>query len=66
LRGRRCDSVAASIETRRAIDADALAKIALSGGPHVGACLAAVGAVALLQNSAGGLTQLGALVRAAA
>jgi len=65
LRGRRCDIFAASVETRRAVDADALAKIVLSGGPHVDACLAAVGAVALVQDSAGGLTQLGAAVRAA-
>jgi thiamine biosynthesis lipoprotein len=51
--------VSASVECRRAIDADALAKIVAGGGPRVAACLDAVGAVALVIGAGGELTQIG-------
>lgn len=66
LRGRAPTVVAVSVEARRACDADALAKIVAAGGPHVEACLDAVGAVALVQHADGRLTPIGARGRAAA
>lgn len=66
LRGRQPDVVSASVETRRAVDADALAKIVACGGPRVGACLDAVSAVALVLHRDGRLTPVGNPGRAAA
>jgi len=51
--------VSASVECRRTIDADALAKIVAGGGPRVAACLDAVGAVALVIGAGGDLTPVG-------
>ena len=66
LRGLARNVVSASVECRRAIDADALAKIVAGGGPRVPACLDAVGAVALVISTGGELTQIGNPVRCAA
>ncbi|WP_166430549.1 FAD:protein FMN transferase [Polymorphobacter arshaanensis] len=59
LRGLARGIVSASVECRRAIDADALAKIVAGGGPRVAACLDTVGAVALVIGAGGELTQIG-------
>ena len=66
LRGRNAALVSASVETRRAIDADALAKIVIGGGPRVAACLDAVGAVALVLDARGQFSSFGAVAQAAA
>jgi len=56
LRGRAARRVSASVETRRAVDADALAKIVLGNGPRVAACLDRAGAVALWIDADGALS----------
>ena len=52
--------VSVSVEARRAIDADALAKIVIAGSPHAVHCLAAVGARALTLDADGTVAEVGA------
>jgi thiamine biosynthesis lipoprotein ApbE len=58
LRGMAGGTVSASVECRRAVDADALAKIVAGDGPLVATCLDTVGAVALVIDANGNLTQV--------